>query len=1062
MKWLIFNFVLFGSLLNTAAAQEQRRVVGTVRDLEGQSINATLHSSASISVVPQGNFDIAPLRFPDTLRFTAIGFTTVTRIVHGPGEIEIRMTPNTTQMDEVVINTGYQTLNPNEINGSVALITSEMLSSRVTGNILDRIQGHATGLTVLVGKQETLGGSGVLIRGLGTLHGPMEPLIVLDGFIYDGNIDNIDPNTVENVVLLKDASAASIWGARAGNGVIVITTKNGSYNQRMKISVHTDHSLQAAPAMSEAYNVGAKTHIEMEKLLFEQGFFDQQLRVLHNSRTPIVDLLARQRAGKISQAEFERELAFWYKQDARQNYLDEFYTMGHTQNYGLQLDGGSERNSYMIGASYQGRRGNLYDMGRRLNLRLNNQFKILENFTLSTNVQVTSNNTNEGRNSYGSIRVGGRVTDYLAFRDEMGNPLALDAQYRGKYTDSIGEGVLLDWKYYPTEEYKHVDYYTERLDLFSTVNLTYKAFQWLDLSGSFQYQMQNSLQVRHQGEESNYTRNLINQYTQINPSTRVLTHVIPIGDIYQTSDGVVNSFAWRGQANMNKQIGAHKISSILGMELRGSGTRFQANPTLYGFHEDPLAYAQVDIQNRYPHYITGAMTRIGAGSTELRRTDYRFFSYYVNFAYNYLNRYIFTGSARRDGSNLFGVNFNDRWKPLWSVGLGWNISNENFYEERYISDLKLVFNYGRSGNVDLTKTALPIANIFTHYETGFRVAGIESINNPELKWEQLDQLSLRLEGRNKNHRITGSIGFFKKYGSDLFGEAPYDFTGYGVTRTIVRNVASMEGFGLEMDLHATYFENGRFKVNGSGYLNWNENKTTNYYISSTNSELSRLIVGGSNINPIIGKPLYAIAARRWAGLDAEGNPMGYVDGLPTTNYQAINTEGRLTGDNIVYMGSAMPRYYGSLLHNLSYGPLHLSVNVNFHLGYFLRKISFNNNTAINGHIHTDFHDRWQKPGDELHTNIPAFIYPAVSNRDTFYGNSEINVIAGDHVRLGYVNLKYSLNTAQWKNPFRYLDFNMGLSNGILLWTKNDAGVDPDFIDGSQSKPVISFGIKAQF
>lgn len=1062
-RFHVLLFFLLGAFHQGYSQTTPLRVEGIVTDLEGIPLDATIRHRDGSRLAKNGMFSFDLTRIPDTLRFTALGFTTVSRIVQTPGKLEIRMTPSTTQMDEVVINTGYQTVSPNEINGSVALITSDMLNERATGNILDRIQGHATGLTVLVGKQETEGGTGVLVRGLGTLHGPMEPLIVLDGFIYDGDINNIDPNTVENVTLLKDASAASIWGARAGNGVIVITTKKGKYNQRMRVSFHVDHSMQAPPALSEAYNVGAQTHIEMEKFLFDQGYFDQQIQTAYRPLTPVVELLARKRDGMISQTEFDQEMAFWAKQDARQNYLDEFYTTGHTQNYGLQLDGGGERNHYMIGASYQDRLGNLYDVDRRLNLRLNNQFRVTENLTLSTNVQLTSNHSKTGRNAFGSIRPGTRAPDYLAFRDDSGNPIPIDNLYRGRYTDSVGEGVLLDWKYYPADEYNHINSHTDRLDLFSTVSLNYRAFHWLDLSGDFQYQVQNSERVNHLKEESYLSRNLINQFTQYNPSTGVISYVIPIGGTYSSSDASINSFAWRGQANFNEQIGSHRVTGILGMELRGSGTRSKAHATLRGYHKDPLAYAQVDIENRYPHFITGAMNRIGAGSTELTRTDYRFVSYYANFAYSYLNRYTLTGSARRDGSNLFGVNTNDRWKPLWSAGLGWNISNEDFYEERYISDLKLVFTYGRSGNVDMTKTALPIVGVSTHRETGFRFSRVQAINNPELRWEQLDQLSIRLEGRSKNRRIHGSMSFFKKYGTDLFGDAPYDFTGYGVRSTVVRNVAAMEGFGMELDLHATYMERGQFRWEGSGYLNWNENKTTEYYISSVNSELSRLAVGGSNINPIIGQPLYAIAAYRWAGLDQVGNPMGYLEGIPSNNYNAIlNEEGRLTGDNIVFMGSAMPRYYGSLINILAYGPIQLSLSVDFHLGYFLRKNYLGTGTAINGTIHKDFLMRWQNPGDELRTDIPAFIYPSDYNRDAFYGYSEINVIPGDQVRLGYVNLKYSLNTTQWKNPFRRIDIIAGKDSNRLLWTKNDARVDPNFLDGSKTSSIFSIGIKAQF
>lgn len=1064
MRMLGSMLMLLGMVTGPSSVWAQGRVHGTVHDLEGRPVIGTVFCSSSVSIVKDGVFEITPLHFPDTIRITAMGFAAVTRIIHGPGTLSIRMTPTDTQLEEVVISTGYQTASPNEINGSVALITSDMLSSRTTGNILERIQGHASGLTTLVGKRETAdGGSGVLVRGLGTLHGPIEPLIVLDGFIYDGDIDNIDPNTVDHVTILKDAAASSIWGARAGNGVIVITTKKGQFNQRIRISVQADRSIQAPPALSETYRVGAATHIEMEKFLFDQGYFDQRIRnTPYLGLSPVVDLLARQRDGQISQTDFDRELAFWAKQDARENYLDAFYTTAHTQNLGLQINGGSERNSYMMGASYHDRNGNLYDRNRRLNLRINNQFRIIDNLTLSTNVQLAHHHTQSGRSGYGTFRPGGRTIDYLAFRDGQGDILPLDINYKGRYTDSIGEGILLDWKYYPTEEYRYIDSYNNRLDLFSTIGVTYRAFTWLDLSGSFQYQIQNSRQVVHTKEDSYFSRDLINQFTQVHPVTGVVSYVVPLGGLYNSSEASVGSFAWRGQANFDHHVNGHRITGIVGMELRGSGTSSRAHARLHGYQDDPLAYNHIDLHTRYPHFITGALASVGVGSNELSRTDYRFVSYYGNIAYTYLNRYTLSGSARRDGSNLFGVHTNDRWKPLWSAGLGWNISNEPFYAANYLSDLKAVFSYGRSGNVDMTKTALPIAAISTHHETGLRFAGITAINNPELRWEQQDQLSLRLEGQVKNRKLKGSLGFFKKYGTDLYGDAPYDFTGWGVSRTLVRNVASMEGYGLELDLHASYMERNRFKWTGGWYLTWNENKTTAYYISSNNHDLARLLVDGTSINPVIGYSLYAIAARKWAGLDGAGNPMGYLEGKPSTDYQAINLEGRSTGDNIVYMGSATPRYYGSMFTELHYGPVRLSVGLNFHFGYYLKKNYFSSGSAINSAIHQDYLKRWQQPGDELITDIPAFVYPVVTNRDSFYGVAEPNVIPGDQIRLDYVRLKYGMDTSQWKHPFRYMEINMGMENGGLLWKKNKSGVDPNFISGNQTSMIWSFGINAQF
>lgn len=1050
-----------GVVLTSVLAQEEQAIHGIVRDLDGNLISGTVYSTSSASIIVEGEFVISILHFPDTLRITALGFRPVTRIVTGPTELSIRMTPSVDEIEEIVINTGYQTISPNEITGSVTLISSEMITDRSTGNILERIQGHSTGLTMLKGKRETFtqGGSGVLIRGLGTLNGPLEPLIVVDNYIYDGDIDNIDPNTVENVTILKDAAAASIWGARAGNGVIVITTKKGKFNQAPKLSVNSNFTLQGLPTLNEEYRVGAETHIEIEKFLFEEGYFSRLQP--YAPRTPIVELLSQRSEGKLTHSELEDALAFWYAQDARKNYLNEFYTQAQNQNVGIQIDGGSERNNYMLGASFTNRKSSTYDYGQRINIRLNNQFKIFENLSISANALVTYNQQDLGRPSYGDFRPGGRSGDYLAFRDEQGIPIPLDNMYRGDFTDSVGINLLLDWKQYPAEEYKYANNNHNHLELFSTVNLNYQPFNWLDISASYQYQNQDRKQVIHWKEEHYNSRNLINQYTQYNPSTDVINYIVPLGGLYTSNDSRVNSYSYRGQANFNYLISKHKLNGILGMEFRSSGTDHRAHPRLYGFHEDPLNYASVDVYTRFPNFITGSMSALGAGSRLLTKTINRFASFYGNLAYIYMNRYIITASARKDGSNLFGVNTNDRWRPLWSAGLGWNISNEAFFDEKTIKNLKLVVSYGQSGNVDMSKTALPIASVGTHSVTLLPFARITSINNPNLRWEKLEQLSFTLSGSILNDRVQASLNFFKKYGSDLYGSSEYDYTGWGVTNTLTRNVAAMEGYGMEMDLATQFVKTDKFTWIANWRVNWNENRTTKYFISNSNSQLYQLLTTGNHINPIVGKPLYSIAAYKWYGLNEKGDPIGLLNGVPSTDYNNILTESRNEGHNITYVGSALPRFYGTLTNQFSYRSFSLSVAVNFHFGYYAVKDHLTSAGVVGGSIHKDYLNRWTREGDELRTDIPAFVYPVNSQRDAWYRNNEIHVIPGDHIRSDYLKLSYLWNTSQWRRPLRKFQFFVGVENGMLLWTRNEYNLDPHSLDGSQTAPIWSFGFNFQ-
>lgn len=1061
----IVGFLLLLLLMGTSGtgwSQQSRMVEGTVRDLDGNPISATIRHAGGLRLAVNGAFSFELSRLPDTLRFTAVGFAVVTRVVTGPGTIHVQMSPVVQDIKEVVVSTGYQTLNPNEVTGTITLIDEKTIQSRVGGTILDRILGHSSGITQLVGKQEA--GTGILIRGLGTINGPLEPLIVLDGFIYDGDIDNINPNDVEHVSILKDASAASIWGARAGNGVIVITTKKGKFDQPMQVSFQMDQSLQRPANLDTQWGLDAKTEIEMEKYLFEMGHFNNTIRSRpYQQLTPVLEILLQQREGKLTQSEADRAIAFWEKQDTKKNYLEEFYTQARHQNYNLQFTGGSERNNYMMGASYSHNLSELHARSSRLNIRFNNQYKITDKLSLAANLQLSQQKQRDGRPAYGTITPMNRRINYLAFRDDEGQPLPIDREYRGSYTDSIGAGRFLDWKYYPAEDYMHTDRTTNKMELFSTVSLGYNPFSNLSLTGSFQYQIQTRDQSSHNGIDSYYTRNLINQFTQINANTGVLSYVVPMGGILQSTSASVNSFTWRGQANFKERFGGHLISAMAGVELKGSGTRSTIHATQYGYFEDPLAHTLVDAMTRYPHFITGAQVRVG-GSSSLQRTDYRFASFYGNVAYSYLNRYLLTASARKDGSNVFGANTNDRWTPLWSAGMGWEISNEDFYQDRVFSKMKVVATYGVSGNVDMTKTASPIGFYGTNSLTQLRYARISTINNPDLRWERLSQVSARIDLEHKSRRMFSSINLFKKYGSDLYAQAPFDFTGWGLSSTILRNAASMQGYGVELDLRTINLKSTDFEWSSSLFFNWNDNKTTAYYVGTNYSELAQLLTYGSGnrINPVIGKSLYSVAAYKWAGLDEYGNPVGYLNGEPSTDYLQMLVYGRQQGDNITYLGSGTPLFFGSLSNQVRYQSLTISMNLGYHLAYFIRKGYQLANGVVNGSFHKDFAKRWQTSGDEKSTSVPAFLYPVNTQRETFYAASEVHIIPGDHIRLDHIKANYTFNTSHWARPFRQIDFSVGLENGPLLWKKNKFGLDPSFPDGNDPQIRWTTGLRVQF
>ncbi|RYD95828.1 MAG: SusC/RagA family TonB-linked outer membrane protein [Sphingobacteriales bacterium] len=1066
MKWnfMIISTVIILSMLAffTAYAQNPSKISGKVTDLDGRPVGASVRFRGGMLLADgkNGEFTIPSVKPGDTIRFTALGYTGLTKIYRREGDfLTIKMTEEIKQLEDVVVQTGYQTVKANEINGTVSLINEQALQTRVGTNILDRIIGQSSGLMLQTGKsngnpQNT---TNLSIRGLGTINGPLDPLIVLDGFIYEGDINNINPNDVESVSILKDAAAASIWGARAGNGVIVITSKRGKLNQAMQITFGASYFLQALPKLKEMNQLEARDYIMVERQLFDAGYFNDRITTTpFYALTPAVEILVAMRNGKLSEVGGASELEALSKQDTRQSYLDNFYTHALTQQYNLNLKGGGERNSYLFGIAYDRAKGETYTTNDKLNLHFANDFKIVKNLDLSTNMYYTNSTANSGRPAYNSLAVGGRFPAYLDFAS--GDKLAY--QYRSAYTDTLARGKLLDWAYYPIDDYKHDVYRRKMQEFFANAGLRYQIMSGLNIQLSYQYQKQNTTYTQTADVQSYAARNLVNTFSQYDQSTGLIKYIVPKGGILNMDHTEVYSHTGRAQLNYNKIFGLHTINAILGTEMRSASTSGNASRRL-GYQADPLYFSAVDELTAHPELLTGNYSQL-AGNNTLTQTDYRFVSLYANIAYSYKGRYTISSSVRRDGSNIFGANTNDKWKPLWSAGLGWKLAEESFYNLDWLPVFTLTSTFGYSGNVDLSRSASAIAGYASNTVTGFPITRVNTIGNPSLRWEQLSQLNLKVDFELKRQRLTGSFSWYLKKGSDLYGNSPYDYTSWGGRDDLVRNIANMKGYGFDLDLHSKNIQAGRFNWNTDLYLSYNQSKTTEYY-SQYGGNIVNLLSGGTFITPVAGYPLYSIAGYRWGGLDAQGNPQGYLKGQLSTDYNAIAEEAGQTGANLEYKGTASPTYFGSVINTFGWKGVSLSFNINYKLGYQVRKPALSYSQLIsNGIGNREFASRWQKPGDESATNVPAFVYPVNGNRDAFYAGATANIMPGDHIRLDYIRLAYTFSTATWKFPFRNLEVYTGLQNVGILWKANHDDYDPDYTNVIPPGRQLTFGIRGSF
>jgi hypothetical protein len=376
--------------------------------------------------------------------------------------------------------------------------------------------------------------------------------------------------------------------------------------------------------------------------------------------------------------------------------------------------------------------------------------------------------------------------------------------------------------------------------------------------------------------------------------------------------------------------------------------------------------------------------------------------------------------------------------------------------------LKFRTTYGYSGNIDPSKSALPVAGTTLDIITGQPIARIQSPNNKNLRWEQVGQLNIAADFSFKGNRISGSIDYYRKKSSDLYGMTYYDYTAWGQSNLVTQNTADIMATGLDVQVNTKNIDR-KFKWNTDLLLSLYKDKTLSYNIVTAQNIYS-VLGGGRGIIPLVGKPLYAIAAYKWGGLDAAGNPQSYVDGKLSTDYTAIFNEASTKGiaGNIKYIGTGTPTIYGSVQNSFSWRNISLQANISYKFMYYTTKPSLSYESLINnGAGHAEYAERWQRPGDEKKTNVPSLMYPNNYLRDDVYGNSEINVIKADHVRLQYINLSYTFDkrvTSRLRIQDLQLYFNA--ANLGIIWRSNKDGIDPDYAYSFSAPKAYAFGIRA--
>ncbi|RZF60248.1 SusC/RagA family TonB-linked outer membrane protein [Sphingobacterium corticibacterium] len=561
----------------------------------------------------------------------------------------------------------------------------------------------------------------------------------------------------------------------------------------------------------------------------------------------------------------------------------------------------------------------------------------------------------------------------------------------------------------------------------------------------------------HYSVDSYYARNLINLFTE--PTANGLIHNLPVGGILSESFSALQSTRFRSQLNYDASFAErHHLAVLGGFEFSDRKAEITANG-VYGYDDNVLTVGAVDYTRTYPIYegLSGNASIPSFG--DFSSTVQRFVSLYTNMGYTYRDRYVFTLSARRDASNMFGVKTNQRWNPLWSTGLAWNMKTEPFLREiEWVDQLKLKWTRGVSGNLSGAATQRPVLTYLSRADyTRLPYAIIQSPPNPNLKWENVLMTNYGLEYGFFDNRITGSLDYFRKVASDLLSIDPIDPTsGYS---SMTRNVGRIKSQGFEWNSNWHWIRKGNVAFTSSIALSYVKD-IVDIYNGVENTAENYVRNGGRVLTPLQDRVLYPVFSYKFMGLDGQtGDPVGVWEGEPSQDYNRIVSDSLR---NLDYHGSALPLFYGFFQNNLKLGPVSLYVNIAYKFGHHFTKPTISYPSLINSWGgHKDYEKRWQSSGDEEHTTVPSMDYPANSVRSNFYRYSSANVEKGDHIRLQSARISYDIKKLmnKWTNGSGQIF--MSINNGGVLWSRTKSGYDPDYSGLPPSKNFV-IGINCQF
>ncbi|WP_164714399.1 SusC/RagA family TonB-linked outer membrane protein [Chitinophaga rhizosphaerae] len=1029
---------------------QERIVKGRVGLLDGDRIiyapGVTVRESGTTSATitdEKGYFNLRLKGNSSQLIISYLGYETSQQEAGANTMLNVTLKPAVQAIREVIISTGYQSLAKKNTTGAYSSLSPQEIERRSSQSLNQILEGSIPGLTLAtrytgLARDRQAAGVDLQLRGGSAIAVDRnQPLIVVDGFPVNQLPDNM--NDVEKIDVLKDAAAAAIWGARASNGVIVITTRRGK-DGKVRINYAANTYFTQRPDYSKLHRASSADIMDYDKELYDKGYVMPVLfEGSPNGYSPSFDLLFRLDRGDIDATEFARLQDSLGGISNQSQIRDQLTRTGLRQNHYLSLSGGSDRYRYIISGSYDNNKPNFpgnKDESFQLNTR--SDLEVTRNLRFSVDVNAVFANAKTGSSSNFDIQ---QLPPYQLLLDGQGNYIREFIAFNQAANSDIKSMGYLDNGRNLLEEARLANNATRRFGIRTKIGGQWKIWKGLTFNTDFLFDRLKTSGKNIMDKNSYAARSYINRYANVENGKVVFN--IPNGNILDQTESTNNNWALRSQLNYTTLIDSrHFINVIAGYEMKKNVTEgfgFRK----FGYDDELLAWQFIDQKKlAMPGLVWWNGRPLSSfdpnALDRFNQNDVRERSYYGTAAYTYDDRYTFTASYRVDQSNMFGADPKYRRTPLWSVGGAWNIAGESFFKVPAVNTLKLRVTAGLTGNYDRTTTPKLVATRSFQASLGDYRARVDYYN-PKLRWERTRTINTGLDVGLLKNRFQVSVDYYNRFGYDLLGSVVLDPT-VGFTQFRI-NASEMTNKGLDLAIEAKIIEGRKFRWSSRLNAGYNRNKITDNKIQDPSPTISRVTGGGTYVE---GYAREALWSYRWAGLDERGNPQVYGDKDEKVKQAVFSS--------LVNNGVYRAPYSGGFTNIFHYKDLFASAFLTYNFGHIIRRYTPDmNGLAFGTNYDARVSERWRKPGDEAFTDLAA-ITPSWGPDDFYDGReraiqySTNSEMPGAYIRLREIQLGYKLPAALIKRTFLQSVSFVAQMNNVALWKKNKFGIDPEAVD----------------